>query len=105
MIFLDEWALLDHDYFSSLSGATEALKASTFRLPVVSGARADVQKLKDAICSAVDVMQAMASSICSLLSRVAKLNSLLAELGNLSANEFALLNQCKDLLLAIAAMQ
>ncbi|MBA0597186.1 QWRF motif-containing protein 2 [Gossypium raimondii] len=105
MIFLDEWALLDHDYFSSLSGATEALKASTFRLPVVSGARADVQKLKDAICSAVDVMQAMASSICSLLSKVAKLNSLLAELGNLTANEFALLNQCKDLLLAIAAMQ
>ncbi|XWS21278.1 hypothetical protein CRYUN_Cryun30bG0042100 [Craigia yunnanensis] len=105
MIFLDEWAVLDHDYCSSLSGATEGLMASTLRLPVVCGARADVPKLKDAICSAVDVMQAMASSICSLLSKVAKVNSLVAELGNLSANEFALLDRCKELLSATAAMQ
>ncbi|XWS25532.1 hypothetical protein CRYUN_Cryun27aG0076200 [Craigia yunnanensis] len=105
MIFLDEWAVLDHDYCSSLSGATEALMASTLRLPVVCGARADVPKLKDAICSAVDVMQAMAPSICSLLSKVAKVNSLVAELGNLSANEFGLLDQCKELLSAIAAMK
>ncbi|XVE70179.1 hypothetical protein DITRI_Ditri10aG0051700 [Diplodiscus trichospermus] len=105
MIFLDEWAGLDYDYWSSLSGATEALMASTLRLPVVCGARADVPKLKDAICSAVDVMHAMASSICSLLSKVAKVNSLVAELGNLSADEFASLNQCKELLSAIAAKQ
>ncbi|XP_022768667.1 QWRF motif-containing protein 2-like isoform X2 [Durio zibethinus] len=104
-IFLDEWAVLDNDYCSSLSGATEALVASTLRLPVVCGARADVPKLKGAICSVVDVMQAMASSICSLLSKVAKVNSLVAELGNLSANEFALLNQCEELLSTIAAMQ
>ncbi|XVF39824.1 hypothetical protein PTKIN_Ptkin01aG0063200 [Pterospermum kingtungense] len=70
MTLLDEWDVLDHDYCSSLSGATEALMASTLRLPVVSGARADVPKLKDAICSAVDVMQAMASSICTLLPKV-----------------------------------
>ncbi|XVF36399.1 hypothetical protein REPUB_Repub19eG0055200 [Reevesia pubescens] len=74
MKFLDEWAVLDHDYCSSLTGATEALMASTLRLPVVCGARSDVPKLKDAICSAVDVMQAMASSICSLLSKVQTLN-------------------------------
>ncbi|XVE95016.1 hypothetical protein REPUB_Repub02eG0059700 [Reevesia pubescens] len=105
MIFLDEWAVLHHDYISSLSGATEALMASTLRLPIVCGARADVPKLKDAICSAVDVMQAMASSICSLLSKVANVNSLVAELGNVSANEFALLDQCKELLSVNAAMQ
>ncbi|KAK8976366.1 hypothetical protein V6N11_074241 [Hibiscus sabdariffa] len=105
MIFLDKWALLDHDYCSSLSGATEALKASTLRLSVICGARVDVLILNDAICSAVDVMQAMASSICSLLPRVAELNSLVAELENLSANEFVLLNWCKELLSTIAAMQ
>ncbi|KAE8725750.1 hypothetical protein F3Y22_tig00008146pilonHSYRG00132 [Hibiscus syriacus] len=105
MILLDKWALLDHEYCSSLSGATEALKASTLRLPVVCGSRADVLKLKDAICSAINVMQAMASSICSLLPRVAELNSLVAELGNISANEFVLLNRCKELLSETAAMQ
>ncbi|MBA0765183.1 hypothetical protein Gotri_014432, partial [Gossypium trilobum] len=38
MIFLDEWTILDHDYCSSLSGATKALMASMVRLPVVYGA-------------------------------------------------------------------
>ncbi|RVX00058.1 Protein snowy cotyledon 3 [Vitis vinifera] len=70
IMYLDEWGPMDRDHSNSLSGAIEALKASTLRLPVVSGARADIQNLKDAICSAVDVMQAMASSICSLLSKV-----------------------------------
>ncbi|KAF8377631.1 hypothetical protein HHK36_031013 [Tetracentron sinense] len=70
MTYLEEWALLDRDHSSSLLGAIEALKASTLRLPVVGGARADIQNVKDVVGSAVDVMQAMASSICSLLSKV-----------------------------------
>ncbi|GMI89684.1 QWRF domain containing 9 [Hibiscus trionum] len=105
MIFLDEWAVLGHDYCSYLSGAIEALTASTLRLPVVCGARADVPNLKDAIFSAVDVMQAISSSICSLLSKVAKVNTLVAEVRNLSTNELALLYRCKEVLPAIAAMQ
>lgn len=32
--------------------------------------QADIEDVKDAVGSAVDVMQAMASSICSLLSKV-----------------------------------
>jgi hypothetical protein len=35
MGFLEEWSLLDRDHSSSLSGATESLKASTLRLPIV----------------------------------------------------------------------
>lgn len=105
MTYLEEWALIDWDYSSSLSGATEALRASTLRLPVVGGAKADIQNVKDAICSAVDVMQAMASSICLLLSKVGNVNSLVDELANLSAKERALLDHCKDLLSTIAAMQ
>ena len=37
--YLDEWGPMDRDHSNSLSGAIEALKASTLRLPVVSGAR------------------------------------------------------------------
>ncbi|KAK8366061.1 hypothetical protein V6Z12_A02G097900 [Gossypium hirsutum] len=105
MIFLDEWAILDHDYCSSLSGATEALMASMVRLPVVCGARVDVPKLQDAICSAVDLLQATTLSIHSLVSKVAKVNCLASELGNLSSNEVLLLYQCKELLSAVASMQ
>ncbi|KAF5733197.1 hypothetical protein HS088_TW17G00737 [Tripterygium wilfordii] len=102
---LEEWALLDRDHSSSLQGATEALKASTLRLPVVGKATADIQNLKDAVGSAVDVMHAMASSICSLSSRVEDMNSLVSELVNITAKEKALLQQCKDFLSSIAGMQ
>lgn len=39
MIYLEDWAILDRVYSGSLSGATEALKASTLRLPVFGGAK------------------------------------------------------------------
>lgn len=42
MAYLEDWALVDQDYCSSLSGATEALKASTLRLPVVGGAKVSI---------------------------------------------------------------
>ncbi|TXG64144.1 hypothetical protein EZV62_011138 [Acer yangbiense] len=105
MPYLEDWALLDRDHCNSLLGATEALKASTLRLPVVGKAIADIQNLKDAISSAVDVMQAMASSICLLSSKVESINSLVAEMVNVTAKERFLLEQCKDFSSALAAMQ
>lgn len=39
MVYLEEWSLLDRDYTGSLSGAIEALRASTLRLPVIGGAK------------------------------------------------------------------
>ncbi|CAK7330115.1 unnamed protein product [Dovyalis caffra] len=102
---LEEWSLLDRDHSSSLEGATEALKASTLRLPVVGKALVDVQILKDAVGSAVDVMQAMASSICPLSAKVEDVNSLVAELANVTAKERHMLEQCKDFLSTLATVQ
>ncbi|CAK9181161.1 unnamed protein product [Ilex paraguariensis] len=67
---LEDWAFLDKNHSISLLGAIEALKACTLRLPVVGGAIGDIQSLKDAVASAVDAMQAVASSICLTLSKV-----------------------------------
>ncbi|KAF9621221.1 hypothetical protein IFM89_016715 [Coptis chinensis] len=105
MTYLEEWGLLDREHTSSLSGAIEALEASTLRLPIVGGARADIQKMKDAVGSAVDVMQAMASSVCSSLLKVEEVNHLVAELANVILQERALLDQCRDLLSTLEAMQ
>ncbi|KAL2460319.1 QWRF motif-containing protein 2 [Abeliophyllum distichum] len=105
MSFLEDWASLDKDHSISLLGAIEALKASTLRLPVVGGAIADIQSLKDAISSTVDVMHTMASSICSLLPRVEEVNSLVTELAKVTAKERALLEQCTDFISMTAAMQ
>ncbi|XP_045808304.1 QWRF motif-containing protein 2-like [Trifolium pratense] len=105
MIYLEDWAILDRTYSGSLSGATEALKASTLRLPVFGGAKIDLLNLKEAICSAMDVMQAMASSICLLLPQVVHVKSLVVEVVNLSAKERCLLDECQDLLSMIRTMQ
>ncbi|PSS02647.1 QWRF motif-containing protein [Actinidia chinensis var. chinensis] len=105
IICLEDWASLDKDHSAFLLGAIEALKANTLRLPVVGGALADVQSVKDAIGSAVDVMQSMTSSICSVLSRVEEVNYLVAELAKVIVKERALLEQCKDFMSMLAAMQ
>lgn len=105
MLYLENWDHTSKDHSSSLCGAIEALEASTLRLPIVGGARADIQNLKDAICSAVDVMQAMASSICSLLIKVEHVNSLASELANITRNGHASLDQCIDLLSQSTTMQ
>lgn len=105
MIYLEDWAILDRVYSGSLSGATEALKASTLRLPVFGGAKIDLLNLKEAICSAMDVMQAMASSICLLLPKVVNVKSLVVEVVSISAKERCLLDECQDLLSIIRTMQ
>ncbi|KAE8670013.1 QWRF motif-containing protein 2 [Hibiscus syriacus] len=102
---LEAWALLDGDHTSSLLGATEALRASTLRLPIVGKAVVDIQDLKDAISSAVYVMHAMASSICPLSSKVKEMNSLVTELASVAGNERVLLEECKDHLSLLAAIQ
>ncbi|KAF6168757.1 hypothetical protein GIB67_012155 [Kingdonia uniflora] len=61
--YLDDWALLEKEHLTSISGDTEALEACTLRLPVTSEARADMDTLKKAICSVVDVMQTMVYEI------------------------------------------
>ncbi|XP_015892270.1 AUGMIN subunit 8 [Ziziphus jujuba] len=105
MAYLDDWAVHERDHILSLSGAVEDLEASTLRLPVAGGARADIDSLKVAICSAVDVMQAMASSICSLLPRAEGMNSLVSELAIVAAQEKGMLDECEALLASTAAMQ
>ncbi|KAK8962547.1 hypothetical protein KSP40_PGU014600 [Platanthera guangdongensis] len=70
MVYLEDYSVLDREHSNSLSGAIEALKATTLRLPVVGGARADLQEVNAAVGSALGVMQAMGASIYSILSKI-----------------------------------
>uniref|UniRef100_A0A1J3FPX7 Protein SNOWY COTYLEDON 3 n=1 Tax=Noccaea caerulescens TaxID=107243 RepID=A0A1J3FPX7_NOCCA len=105
MGYLEEWSLLDRDHSNSLSGATEALKASTLRLQIIGKAVVDIQDLKHAVSSAVDVMHAMASSIFLLTSKVDEMNSVMAEMVNITAKEKDLLEQCQGFLSTVAALE
>ncbi|XP_023642666.1 protein SNOWY COTYLEDON 3 isoform X2 [Capsella rubella] len=103
--YLEEWSLLDRDHSNSLLGATESLKASTLRLPISGKALVDIQDLKHAVSSAVDVMHAMVSSLFSLTLKVEDMNSVMAEMVNVTAKEKVLVEQCQGLLSKVAAMQ
>ncbi|KAI9117512.1 hypothetical protein K1719_011678 [Acacia pycnantha] len=105
MAYLNEWASLESDHVNALAGAIEDLKAGILRLPVTGGATADSEDLSVAICSAVNVMQAMGSTICSLLARVEGMNDLVSELAIVAAQEKAMLDECEELLSSAAAMQ
>ncbi|XP_022158162.1 AUGMIN subunit 8-like [Momordica charantia] len=105
MSYLDEWDTLEGDHINSMSGALLDLEASTLRIPVTAGVTADVESLKGAICSALDVMQVMASSICSLLSKVERMNGLVSELAVLASREKAMIDECESLLASTTAVQ
>lgn len=105
IVFLEDWAHLDKDHSLSLLGAIEALKASTLRLPVGAGATADLQTMKDAINSALDVMQAIFSSSHSVCLQVEEVNMKVTELAKVSAKERALIRICKDFLYVLSALK
>lgn len=104
MIYLEEWFNLESDHSCSLSRAIEALKASTLHLPVLYGARAELKDIKDAVGSAIDVMQAMGASICSLLPKVESTSSFASQLSEVVARERELVHQSRDLLSTVAAL-
>ncbi|KAL8238322.1 hypothetical protein R6Q59_019403 [Mikania micrantha] len=105
MVFLEDWAYLDNDHSLSLLGAIEALKASTLRLPVGAGATADLQSMKDAISSALDVMQSMRSSMNLLHLQVEEANLTVTEIAKVSEKERTLLRLCKDFLSVLSALK
>ncbi|KAF8695317.1 hypothetical protein HU200_037545 [Digitaria exilis] len=103
--YLEQWQTLERENSISLFGATEALKASTLRLPVTSGAKVDAIALKNAVSSAVDVMQGLGSSVCCMLSKVTDRESLVSELSVIAGQEKVMLDECRELLATAAKLQ
>ncbi|KAM0843639.1 hypothetical protein ACQ4PT_057563 [Festuca glaucescens] len=103
--YLEQWPALEKENSLSLFQASEALKASTLRLPVTSGARADTVSLKNAMSSAVDVMQGLGSSVRCMLSKVEDRTYLVSELSVVSEQEKAMLDECRELLAMAAKLE
>ncbi|XP_062195045.1 QWRF motif-containing protein 4-like isoform X2 [Phragmites australis] len=103
--YLEQWPVLEEENGSTLVEAIKALKASTLRLPVTSGAQADALAVKNAISSAVDVMQVLSSSICYFQSKVEDRTSLVSQLSVMARQEKAALDECRELLASAAKLQ
>ncbi|TVU05698.1 hypothetical protein EJB05_48875, partial [Eragrostis curvula] len=103
--YLEQWPELEEENSNTLAEATNTLKASTLRLPVTCGAQAETVAVKNAVSSAVDVMQALSSSICYLQSKVEDRTSLVSELSVTARQEKAALDECRELLSTAAKLQ
>ncbi|KAF5792242.1 putative QWRF family protein [Helianthus annuus] len=103
--YLKVWDQVERDHIVSLSGAIASLESSTLRVPLVEGAKVDVQSLKDAIRSAADVMQTMTSLIRSLVTKVEHVTTLASELATTTTNERSTIDRCKDLFSILANME
>ncbi|KAL1531068.1 AUGMIN subunit 8-like [Salvia divinorum] len=104
-IYLHEWASIERDHTNSITWVIQDLQASTLRIPVTEGTKVDIRSVKGAVCSAVNVMNAMASSLIPSLQKVEHMNSLVSELADVAAHERAMLNECESLFGSIAALQ
>ncbi|XP_057767200.1 AUGMIN subunit 8-like [Salvia miltiorrhiza] len=102
---LEEWASTETNHHSSLTWAIEDLQSSTVRVPVIRGARGNIQTIKEAVCAAVDVMQAMGSSLCCVLLKVDRMNCLVSELADVVIEGRALFDEYESMLISIAELQ
>uniref|UniRef100_A0A0D9XDV0 AUGMIN subunit 8 n=1 Tax=Leersia perrieri TaxID=77586 RepID=A0A0D9XDV0_9ORYZ len=103
--YLEEWPALEKENSISLFRATEALKASTLRLPVTSGAKTDVVALKNAVSSVVDVMQGLGSAVRCMLPKVEDRTYFVEELAVIAGQEKAMLDECRELLAVASKLQ
>ncbi|CAI9783028.1 unnamed protein product [Fraxinus pennsylvanica] len=102
---LDEWASIETQHSNSVSFAIQDLQASTLRVPITGGARGDIEVVKAAVCSALDVMQAMGSSLCSVLSQVEGMNCLVSQIADVTTKQRAMLDEYETLMASTVAMQ
>ncbi|CAH8367100.1 unnamed protein product [Eruca vesicaria subsp. sativa] len=105
MVYLEDWAILEREHVSSLAGAIADLEANTLRLPLTGGTKVELGSLKLAMSSALDVMQNMGSSICSLHSKMEEMNKLVSNLAVIATKEKYMLGKCENLLASTAVME
>ncbi|XP_075490628.1 AUGMIN subunit 8-like [Primulina tabacum] len=102
---LDQWALVERDHANSLTLVIQDLQAGIIRIPVTGGARGDIETIKATVCSVVDVMQATGSSLCSIISQMEGMNSLVSQVADIAAQERTMLDECESLMSITAAFQ
>eukprot|EP01018_Ginkgo_biloba_P022484 Gb_12261 [translate_table: standard] len=102
---LEDWAILEKEHTSAVTGAMECLDAAIIRIPLVGGAKADVRSVKQVMAFAVDVMNGIQVAARKFLPQAEKVDSLLPELAETVTQERALLQECVELLEGVASLE
>lgn len=104
MGFLSVWSSIEREHTSSLAHVIKDLQSSILQLPVTDGAMVDVDTLKNGVGYALEVMQAMGSSISSIISVVDGTDCLISELACAAKQERAMIAECEALLASTTVM-
>ncbi|GLJ11829.1 hypothetical protein SUGI_0178050 [Cryptomeria japonica] len=102
---LEEWAGLKDEHEWAVTRTMECLDAATVRVPLVAGAKADVQAVKQVVRFAVDVMHGIQTNATKFLVQAEKVDALLPELAETVAQEIALLQECVELLAGLTSLE
>ncbi|GJM98741.1 hypothetical protein PR202_ga15776 [Eleusine coracana subsp. coracana] len=99
--YLEQWPALERQNSIALFGATEALKSKH----TAPASYIWSKGLKNAVSSAVDVMQGLGTSVCCMFSKVVDRASLVSELSVTGGQEKLMLDECRELLAIAAKLQ
>ncbi|WOL19216.1 protein ENDOSPERM DEFECTIVE 1-like [Canna indica] len=98
MSYLEEWAILEDDYSSSLSGATKALQDASLRLPITGNVKVDVREIKEVIDSALLVLELSSPNLAKVLPKAQDIDNVASDLANVISIQKSLVEECGNLL-------
>ncbi|OMO64652.1 hypothetical protein COLO4_31969 [Corchorus olitorius] len=98
MPYLEAWSAIQGDYSNSLSEVIQSLLNTSLLLPISANVEADTTKVRDAIRSAITLMEMILCHVQSFMPKAEEMESLISELARVAARERALVEECGDLL-------
>ncbi|GER37537.1 hypothetical protein STAS_13955 [Striga asiatica] len=98
MPYLDDWDNLEIEYSASLLETTNALLSCSARLPIGGFVRADVGELREALGSALKVIESIGSHTQRFTQKAEEMDVSVSELARVAGGEKALIEECGDLL-------
>ncbi|CAM8918377.1 unnamed protein product [Rhodiola kirilowii] len=95
---LDIWSTFEEEFVTSLSEITNALLNASVQLPTSGNIKADVKVFREALSSALKVMEMIESQISSFMPKAAEMDKLLSELARVHSAERNYIEESGDLL-------
>ncbi|XP_027931567.1 LOW QUALITY PROTEIN: protein ENDOSPERM DEFECTIVE 1-like [Vigna unguiculata] len=96
--YLDEWSTMTEEYSVSITETIQALVNASVQLPVGGNVRVDVREVRDALNSALKMLETMISNIQRFVPKAEEIDISISELARIAGGEKALVGECGDLL-------
>ncbi|XP_068649509.1 QWRF motif-containing protein 7-like [Aristolochia californica] len=103
--YLKDWEKVQKGNLESVTKLGRALRATSIKVPLVAGAKADVLSLYRALCMAMDVMNRIEATFSIFYFQVEKMNSFLNEIRRTKRREREGMEELTDRLIKVASLE